>query len=451
MSAKAQAPKDRAPKKMGHIGQRKNGRWVWQMGFGTDPITNKRDRATRERATRDEAIEAGREYMNKRQAKMTPAPAPEPGSVSEWYTEWLHKVAARPDGSPNTYANYETQVRLRIIPKLGNKVLSRLTTDEVTEMLDSIGSAPTRASVHKVMARGWREAYDAGRVLDRDVVIRSSAKRTTPVDGKPVARATTKEEVEAKMLALVAHPPMTMVRSKSMPDEDIGRVFRSLEPDRMRARFILGLITGPRQSEAMGFCWPWLEAPGSPGDPAVLNLHTTRVRELYAHGCHERKPCGLSPARCPHRQYLDPIKSPKTDGSIRQLFLGPGMYDILLDWKGLQTLELSRLERPPVIPWMFTTEMGKPLSHSTDAKNWQKILKRAEVSRHYTLHDLRRTAASEAAADPTVDKVTLMGMFGWTRSTTADLYTRPQDNRLKAAFNRQDERFTGPGRDEDRR
>lgn len=444
MSRKRKGPMLRAPKGMGHIGEREDGRFVWQIDLGKDPVTGRRIRPMRTAATREEALEAGRKALLelKRPDKIPPTAIP--GSVADWYNHWLRLVAARPDGSSNTYANYETQVRLRIVPGLGTIPLSQLTTGDVTGLLDSIEKAPTRAQVHKTLARGWHEAYDAEKVTDPDVVNRAPVKRSSPIEGKPVARATTKSEVEAKMLALLTNPP-TLIR-ESMRDDDRPRIFRALEVERIRSRFLLGLVTGPRQSEALGFCWPWLEMPRRYGDPAVLNLHTTRIRELYAHGCHELSPCGQTPHKCPHRIYLDPIKPPKTDGSVRQIFLGPGMLDILLDWKGMQTLELSSLPQPPVIPWMFTTPKGEPVSHSTDAKTWQRVLKRAGVSRHYTLHDLRRTAASEAAADPTVDKVTLMGMFGWTRSSTADLYTRPQDARLKAAFGRQDERFTGPAK-----
>lgn len=453
------ATRARAPKGLGSISQRSDGRWVWQKDFGKDQITGKRNRPSRTSATREGALEAGlqviREMQKAEESKGAPPPetpvcgnvlagTPAPGTVGDWYSQWLRQVAARPNGSPNTYANYETQTRLRIVPSLGHIPMTQLTTSDVLAVLDDISSVSTRAMVHKTLARGWREAYDAEKVTDRDVVNRAPARRSSPVDGKPVARATTKSEVETKMLRLLATPPTTAIRS--MPGDDIKKIFRAMEQDRMQARFVLGLVTGPRQSEALGLCWPWLEEPAKPGDPWVLNLHTTRVRDLYAHGCHEHAPCGLTPPKCPNRQYLDPIKPPKTKGSERQLYLGPGLVDFLLDWKGLQALELSNLADPPVVPWMFTTTAGLPVSHSTDAKAWQKILGRAKVSRHYTLHDLRRTAASEAAADPTVDKITLMGMFGWTRSSTADLYTRPQDARLKAAFRRQDGRFTDPGK-----
>lgn len=433
----------RAPKGLGSINQRSNGRWVWQADLGTDPETDRRIRPTRERSTRAEVL-AARDLALEQLQQKRPSAAPTPGTVAEWYNHWLRLVAARPDGSPNTYANYEIQVRKRIIPGLGTIQLAKLTTAQVVVFLDGIGAPATRVQVHKTLARGWHEAFNDERVTDKDVVSRAPAKRSTGTSGRTVARATTKEEVTTKLLGLLSNPP-TLVR-ETIREADLERIFKTLERERMRARYVLGLVAGPRQSETLGFCWPWLINPTDKDEPGVLNLHTTRVRDLYAHGCHERSPCGQTPQRCPRRHYLDPIKGPKSDGSVRQLFLGPGVLDILNDWKGLQTLELTRLATPPVIPWMFTASDGRPISHSSDTKTWRRILDLAGVSRHYTVHDLRRSAASEAASDPTIDKATLMGMFGWTRSSTADLYTRPQDARLKEAFKRQDRRLTNPGK-----
>jgi len=117
------------------------------------------------------------------------------------------------------------------------------------------------------------------------------------------------------------------------------------------------------------------------------------------------------------------------------------MLAILLDWRSQQTAELAALGVRPEIPWMFTDSRGEPLSHSKDNKDWQDVLRTADVSRHYSLHDLRHTAASEAAANPGIDLPALMGMFGWTRRQTVETYAHARDDRIQRAWQLQEERF----------
>lgn len=116
------------------------------------------------------------------------------------------------------------------------------------------------------------------------------------------------------------------------------------------------------------------------------------------------------------------------------------MLAILLDYQARQTLALSKLDTPPRVAWMFTDDDGVPLSHSADQKAWQ-LLTDAGVSRHYTLHEQRHTAASEAIADPETDLPTVMALIGWKRVSTAGGYMHAGDERLRSAYRRQEARF----------
>lgn len=198
------------------------------------------------------------------------------------------------------------------------------------------------------------------------------------------------------------------------------------------------MVNGLRQSEVLGLGWPDLTISGQ---SATLSVRRSRIRQGWAHGCPMSQPCGKPRSKCPERVPLATVKAPKTLGSGRMIHLSPGMLAILIDWRDQQAKEFAELGINPEIPWMFTDTRGEPLSHSKDNKDWQGVLRTATVSRHYSLHDLRHTAASEAAANPDIDLPALMAMFGWTRRQTVETYAHARDDRIQRAWQLQEERF----------
>lgn len=166
----------RAPKGLGSIRELPNGRWRWQASFGEDPETGRRIRPARERATREEVLQARDVCLAELRAKPGPIHVPEAGTLADWLAEWLRTVAAR-GGSPNTYINYEGACRVHLVPELGNVRLSKLTSDQVQAMLAKKTPA-TRRVVRIVLSAAWQAARAAGKVTDRE--FRSPAFPTEP-------------------------------------------------------------------------------------------------------------------------------------------------------------------------------------------------------------------------------------------------------------------------------
>ena len=420
---------------IGSVRQRTNGRWYWQEDFGTDPETGRRIRRSCERATREAVLE-GRDLILAEMNLKPRTAVPASGTVASWLDEWLRAMKDRPEGcSPNTYTNCERACRNHIKPAIGDLRLSSLTTERVAAMLDEL-SAGSRTMARKTLAAAWRDAWRAGKVTDKETVRRVPA----TVSGFTKAKTSTREEAEAAlMLSMAAPVPLS---KEGMRARDQKLVLARLETERLRARWLCGMIYGGRQSEVLGLCWPDLQITAT---TATLSIRRSRIRQLYEHGCHVLAPCGLSSGKCPKRVWLSPYKDPKTPESIRTVTLSPGMLEILQDWQARQALELAELDDPPRIPWMFTDLDGQPLTHSADQKAWKELCVSAKTSRHYSLHSLRHTAASEAAADPTIDAQTLMGMFGWNRRQTAELYSHARDDRMAAAWQQQHRRFISDG------
>jgi integrase len=415
------------------IRRRGNGRWYWQDDLGRDPETNRRIRPTRERATREELVIAREEALAELGTQPQTAP-PAADTVADWLAEWLRSISARSDRSPNTYTNYESACRNHIVPAIGHLMLADLTSKRVAAMLESKTPA-TRQAVHKALSVAWADAWRAQKVTDKDLLLRVPRVLPAVSNTGPAGGADFEAAVLKSMNAPVA------LAKEGMRARDQVLVLRTLEDERLRSRWLLGMVYGPRQSEALGFAWPDLEPVGK---AARLWIRRVRIRQEWAHGCHRDSPCHLSPNKCPRRIQLPPVKEPKTIGSERVLHLSPNMLAILLDWRARQSEEFAQLGVTPRIPWMFTDVYGKPPSHSDDNKAWQDVLSRAGVSRHYSLHNLRHTAASEAAANPDIDLQTLMGMFGWTRRQTVETYAHARDDRLQLAWEQQEARFLPP-------
>jgi len=433
-------PVKRGPRGMGTVFQLDNGRWGWQASLGTDPRTGRRIRLSAERATREEVLLA-REAKLAELMRSGPAKPSTPGSVADWLDEWLRHVQQRPGGAPSTYANYEGACRVHIVPAIGGVQLSALTSDQVSKMLEG-KTVPTRRMVHKTLSTAWTEAWEAQRVDDPFVVRRVPTVLPGIFAASGAARPRTREEEDHALLTSLEEDSEDKGK-EGMRAEDQVAVMRTIEGHRLRARWLVGIVFGSRQSEALGLAWPDLRvlADGS----GKLSIRRERVRQAWAHGCSPLAPCGKSPARCPHRIALPRYKETKTAGSTRIVTLSPAVVVILLEWRAQQAIEMGMLKGPPPrIPWMFTNADGTPLSHSADRKAWQAVLKKAGVSRHYSLHDMRHTAASEAASNLQIDGLTMMTMFGWTKRATADLYSHARNDRLSDAWGRQQDSMIRP-------
>ena len=416
---------------LGSVWQRRNGRWAWQEEAGTDPVTGTRIRLTAERATREAVLAARLEILAAHATKPSPEPAPDPGTVAEWVDHWLRTIV-QPKRAAATYVNCEGACRNHILPILGDRPLASITTADV-EALMAGKPQGTREMIRKVFGACWRDAWQDGRVTDRDVVRRVPLRETSVAEQV----ATTRQDAEAALLASMATP--AKVVREGMRAQDLEAVLRAVEGDRLRARWMLGLVFGGRQSEVLGFAWPDLTVTG---DGGTLALRRSRNRQAWAHGCHEFAPCGRTPGKCPARTWLSPYKAPKTEDSVRTLALSTPTVAALQDWRARQALELAKLQELPAVPWMFTNPDGTPIQHSSDQAAWQRILAQAGVSRHYSLHHMRHTAATEAASSD-IDLPTLMAMFGWTKRETVEIYAHTRDDRLKDAWAAQQQRFLG--------
>src|ERR1700682_4787219 len=86
-------------------------------------------------------------------------------TVKQYLTYWLEDVH-KPTVRARTYVRYELQLRLHILPALGNKQLSKLTPQSIqafySQMLQKGLSAPTVRLLHAILHKAFAHAVRIG-------------------------------------------------------------------------------------------------------------------------------------------------------------------------------------------------------------------------------------------------------------------------------------------------
>src|SRR5699024_11713789 len=86
-----------------------------------------------------------------------------------------------------------------------------------------------------------------------------------------------------------------------------------------------------------------------------------------------------------------------------------------------QQEERMRFPLPwPEEEWVFTNQMGGPLDHRSDSRQWRTLLRDAGV-RQVRLHDARHTAATMLLVQGVSARVA-QEMLGWSESRMASRY-----------------------------
>ncbi|WBB73259.1 tyrosine-type recombinase/integrase [Micromonospora sp. WMMD1128] len=267
-------------------------------------------------------------------------------------------------------------------------------------------------------------------------------------------------------------------------------VIKAAIADDMAARWLLGLLLGPRQGETLGIRWNRVHLDPSPDEEPHVELETQIQRRTWEHGCDDpvacaaerhRKPCPPSwehgcadPAacriqafRCPTRRrrpgcrlHVRPCPPPcppdcdahaqhcpkrhggglvevdlKTEKSVRPLALPAVLVELLRAHRARQQRERERLG----LEWdpaglVFTTAAGGPIDASADHAAWEELLRRAGVA-DAKLHAARHTAGTMLVASGT-DISVVQDILGHTQISTARIYVDVAQKTKREAVDR---------------
>ena len=269
-------------------------------------------------------------------------------TVQGWLTYWLDDIAA-PALKANTVASYRPCVT-RMIDHVG----PRLKLDQLTGAhFDGLYAAMTKAGRSPTTIR-----------LQHRVIHRA------------LAVAVRRDRLHINPLDRVDLPPARAYNAHALPVADAARILATATGRGESARWLLALLLGLRQGEALGLTWDLVDL-----DAALATVTYATVR-VAGRGI-----------------ILERTKSDKE----RPLHLPPVLVGALRERRAAQLRQRARSrtwgwvtdvdgERRPV-DLVFTTGRGTPVSREDDWRAWRDLLAAAGVA-GCRVHDARVATAT---------------------------------------------------------
>lgn len=201
----------------GSVYQRADGRWCAVVDLGV--VDGKRRRKWVYGKTR-KAVAEQLKLLHSQQAQGVALRTSDRQTVGAHLAWWLEHVV-KPKNRPNTYASYETQIRLHLAPALGGVKLRALTAPQCQELWNTLARTLAPASVavcRTVLIAALELAYAWGDVP------RNVAKLTTA-------------------------PPVTRHRPPATDQDKARALLKAAQGDRFAVLFHVALETGARLGE----------------------------------------------------------------------------------------------------------------------------------------------------------------------------------------------------------
>ncbi|GAA3921361.1 tyrosine-type recombinase/integrase [Microbacterium invictum] len=237
------------------------GMWKAVLDVGFDPYTGKRLQKGLYSKTKDGAVKKLNTMLRERES--LGRVLDRSTRVSDLADRWLDDVSHR--AKPSTIANYRSNVRAKIAPVLGRRLISELTPTDIRRMHAAIRASgagdASVSSAHRTLVT-MLEFARAERISTENVAMLTPPRRAQP--GKK-RESLTREEAKA-LLAL------------------------------NDARWTLGLLTGLRSGEARALRWEDIDFKRG-----VARLSWSLTGASFVHGCGGT--CGKKTAgACPQRK-----------------------------------------------------------------------------------------------------------------------------------------------------
>ena len=381
-----------------------DGKWVAAITLPSDPITGTRRRKVVTAASKTEAQrKAGelRKSLEESGDLLTKSP-----TVAQWMHTWLTTITPG-RLKPSTQEEYESKVRLYVLPRIGKKRLEKVTPTMV-------------AGIYQWMTTST-DAYVPGLGLSSTTALQVHAILT-----KSLTDAKRRGQVTRNVAELVDPPQKAATERDPLTADEAIRFLKVNAADPYVARYALGLMTGCRQGEALGLTCDNVQIDRDDDGEIVGGLVTLAwnlQRVKWRHGCPLKRPCGRKrAAECPQR-HMEVEEGPDAkheDGALWRLRPKTKMsYREVPLPKMLATI-LDRVKGDRDAGLMFT-EGGKAIDPRRDWGTWKAWLERAELP-PVSVHVMRHTTSTLLYAMG-VDEQTRMAILGHSSATTTRGYT----------------------------
>jgi integrase len=288
-------------------------------------------------------------------------------TVAVFLSRWLD-ASVKPVKKAKTWEGYESIIRIRVTPRIGQIDLARLTPLHLQELYASLADAGlsarsvrhTHAMLHKALAQAVRWG-----LLSRN-----------PCDG--------------------ATPPSPTRQEMQVLSAEQAAAFLTATRDHpMHALYVLAITTGMRQGELMGLKWADI-------DHAAGRLMVRRALQ--------RQRDGLK------------FTTPKTSRSRRTIVLSEAALLALKQHRARQNQARLACSDWDDHDLVFANETGGPLDPSWQTAVFKAALKDAGLPA-IRFHDLRHTAATLLLARDTHPKVVADMLGHASVMITLDVYS----------------------------
>ena len=324
-----------------------------------DP-SGKRKRISISAKTRTEAHRKLVELQVAQQSGRTIAPTHT--TVAQFLDRWLNDVA-RPTVRQTTFRDYESIVRVHLLPRLGRTLLHKLVAPDIARMLSTMeengATARTRHKVRTILHVALEHA------MRWDLVGRNVCAQVSP-------------------------PRISTERVEPFSADEVRQFLDTAVGDRLHALYVLAIATGLRQGELFGLHWNNID----------LERRVLRV----THALQEVKGGQVR-------------GEPKTMHARRNVVLPDFAVQALVAHQARMLAEGHGSQ------WVFCNADGGPLWKSNfTRRSFRPLLTRAKL-RRIRFHDLRHTAATLLFAAGQHPKVVQERLGHSQIGVTMNLYT----------------------------
>lgn len=371
----------------GGLFQRADGMWIGRVELPAGPNGERRRKQVASRSFAEAGAELKKLRTDVEQGRIAYTSAT---TVEKWMERWITEI--HPDKiRPTTRRDYETTIRLHIVPAIGSKRLDKLTTNHIRAMHNKIGKRRAAVKAHVVLKKALKDA------------VREGALTRNPAD-----------MIDPPKYAKGRRTSLSVDLAKSI----IATAYKSRDESEA-TRWAAAFLTGARQGELLGLRWSYVDL-----NAGFMDISWQLQSITQTHGCGDKSekgwPCRkMRAAACPKRKWDLPADfeyevchlsllwtRPKTEAGGRVV---PIIAPLLVK---LRELHKQQGHNPHGLVWHHPD--GRPIAPRTDHRAWQALLVDSDVideGETMPLHIARHTTSSLLRAAG-VDEQTRMELVG---------------------------------------
>ena len=311
-------------------------------------------------------------------------------TVSQWLTIWERDFMG--NLKPGTVVSYEMQIRVHIVPTLGEIKLNELRTPAIQRLYNqklAQGLSPKSIkNLHGCLHRA----------LDIAVQIGYLNKNPTSACILPTVR-------QAEI-----HP---------LDTPDLKKLMESIQGDEFEALITTAIFTGMRSGELLGLTWDCIDFENGIIRVTKQLIQPRKKGKPFSFGTPKN---GKGRTLTPAPFVMNVLKEHKRDQALHRLEIGPAWND-----GGFPNL-------------VFTHPDGSHLSQPTIWKALQKVLQKAGLENH-RFHDLRHTYVVNAFRAGDDVKTVQQNAGHYSAAFTLDRYAHVTETMRKESADRMQQFF----------